>query len=160
MQKDRAIITIGVLTSIFIAFKPFGYVKGNVWEHFTYVFSHANIFHLAVNSLAVWYLFTSTKRITLAYIIAVICSFIAYSPLPTMGISSMLFALVGMNIFQYGKVKKRNVIFMTTYLIVGLFISNINGLLHILSFCCGAFISIIVTKYNGIRRDIIHITGE
>lgn len=62
-------------------------------SHFFYPFSHANVFHLLANLVA---LLTFRKNVGIvAYIAAVAASFLPMSSTATMGLSAVLFAHIG-----------------------------------------------------------------
>lgn len=111
------------------------------WTHFVYMFFHANIFHLIGNCYALFLLLN--KRIVIpAYLIAVIVSFVPMPP--TVGISSMLFAIIGMCRIN----SKWEKVLVYIYLISGLFIPGINGTIHISSFVLGTLYKLYLKNYN------------
>lgn len=62
-------------------------------SHFFYPFSHANVFHLLANLVA---LLTFRKNVGIvAYIAAVAASFLPMGSTATMGLSAVLFAHIG-----------------------------------------------------------------
>lgn len=62
-------------------------------NHFLYIFSHANIFHLLANIIV---LVSFRKKINfIAWIAAVTASFMPMANIPTVGMSALLFAHLG-----------------------------------------------------------------
>lgn len=119
-----------------------GYCKGDLWPHLWFPFFHANIFHLAANILTLAMLRCEVRDILPAYAVAVIASFFAVASVPTMGFSGVLYVLIGMQtgIFR-GRVTLPKVWFFA-FLLAGLFLPRVNGLLHIVCFASGALIQL------------------
>lgn len=95
MSILKIIITIALVTPYIVGYKV-GYTDyRNFGEHVTFVFSHANIFHLLCNLLAFWCV-RGSMHIIPAFAINLLASYIApCSSLPTMGASGVLFAVIG-----------------------------------------------------------------
>jgi membrane associated rhomboid family serine protease len=119
--------------------------------HFTYNFSHVNIWHLVLNSLAYIGVFRMLEKsikhwkiILLSLSVAIIASFFASYDIPTMGASGMIYAMIGM---WFGLVmnktltiidKKLFLIYCLSVILmlaVSFFKHNSNFLLH--SYCLG-----------------------
>lgn len=111
------------------------------WTHFVYMFFHANIFHLIGNCYALFFLLNK-RNIIPAYLIAVIASFLPMNP--TVGVSSMIFAIIGMCRIN----SKFQKVFFYSYLVLGLIIPGINGTIHISSFVLGSLYKWCITNYN------------
>ena len=119
-------------------------------------FFHANIFHLAANCLAVWTMFgkgwkESWKEILAAYIIGSL-SFLAH-PEATVGISNLLFAVLGMRCIRNGWWRTRYFAVLWVTLIATAFIPSISGLTHCLSCAGGMLAGWISTKYKSLSED-------
>lgn len=111
------------------------------WTHFIYMFFHANIFHLIGNCYALFFLINK-RNVIPAYIIAIIVSFVPMQP--TVGVSSMIFAIIGMC-----RVNERwQKIYLYAYLVLGLIMPGINGIIHISSFVLGLLYKWYITNYN------------
>jgi len=89
---------------VFIFFdKSIGYTDTSpVWTHFTYMFQHANIVHLVINSLAFIGMFRVLEKSINKYVLAAIIlsigfivSFLSMHKIPTVGISGAVYAMVG-----------------------------------------------------------------
>lgn len=147
MQNDvgqaRQIIVFAILSTILLVVfilshnhqSDYGYYKGGSFVlHIIYPFFHANIFHLLGNMFALYFLCRHYRLLFIAYIIAIISSFIAYSPLPTIGLSGVVYACVGLLGFLPNKNISRGAkgLFLS-YIVIGLIIPSLNGILHL---CC------------------------
>lgn len=161
MQKDR-IISIGVVALLVAVYMlsaktacQYGYVKGGeIKYHFIYMFFHANIFHLFANSIAAYYSMRSCRRIIISYSVSVLCSFFSFSALPTIGFSAPIYVAIGMGLYPFNKNRKTlPVIIMICYMIAGLFITKINGLLHLSCLGIGFIVSFLLNRLKKINDD-------
>lgn len=99
MQRYFAIILLLVL--FFIA-EPTPVYKGcDFYAHFIFHFHHSNIFHLLANASCI--LSLKKLRWSESYIIAVLCSLLIVEP--TVGVSGILFAGIGIGIGQRAYIK-------------------------------------------------------
>lgn len=116
------------------------------WNHVLYSFSHVNIFHLAINLIVLWSIRNKIRPIQ-SLTIAIIASFLPmYVSDPTMGISGLLFASFGQMWGSTGRLldaAKKAMPFILCTMIV----PNVNGLLHLYSFCIGYFFGYINSKF-------------
>jgi membrane associated rhomboid family serine protease len=135
-----------------------------LWTHFTYSFQHAGLFHLIINTLVfinvfrTMDIFLSWKEQLLSiYVIAVIASFGAVRAIPTVGASGMIYAMFGMMavIVTLNKsLPKQKAIFFCSIgimMIVSLFNSNSNFMVHVLSFTLGALYYLAHKQFNKIQ---------
>ena len=69
-----------------------------LYTHFTYIFAHANIFHLAINLFVFWKLYDMVGKYSfmVSFLIAAVMSFFAIMSVPTVGASGLTFAMLGM----------------------------------------------------------------
>ncbi len=146
----------------FFAFNNGGYFIGSpLYTHFTYMFCHAGIIHLTLNSLSFIAMFRFLsiyiKPLLLFSIILFIgfsASFFAECTLPTVGASSMVYAMIGL--FTGGillgkyKIKNLEVFFIVLTLSLGIsyFKQSSNFTLHIVSLLFG----LLLTLFNTILR--------
>lgn len=107
MHKKTQLSIILILVLTYLLPVKHGYILGSTWEHFVYIFFHANIFHLAGNCYCTWLILKNNNSKTLIplYTLSVLASFIAYNNLPTIGFSAPLFVALGIN-FHKTKNKK------------------------------------------------------
>lgn len=120
-----------------------GFYNGCPWlNHIAYSFSHANIFHLAVNLIVLWSIKNKIQTVP-ALLIAIIASYLPmYVSSPTVGLSGFLFAAFGIMWGKTGRlldaVKK-----VMPFIIITMLIPNMNGLLHLYTFGLGFIIGYI-----------------
>lgn len=71
-------------------------VKGNITSAFLFHFTHANIFHLLANFYAIALFRPKWENVPVAYLSATAAALIPFTavPMPTVGISGMVFALL------------------------------------------------------------------
>lgn len=149
------IITL-IFIVVFILFdNSLGYtVSSPIYTHFTYMFQHASVLHLAFNSIAFIGLYRALSKLDryllpVIVIIAVLCSFAGVYALPTVGASGMNYAMIGMFIIQKDKfnIKKKDFyIFLgsvAVMLVISIFKQNSNYILHLSCLAYGAAYSII-----------------
>lgn len=117
-------------------------------------FFHANIFHLAANSLAAWCMFPDWKRMrdlpagfvvgSLAYL---------FSATPVIGFSNILFSVLGIRCVRDGWVFKQP--FYATGIALGLsfFIPKMAALTHLVSFAGGMLVSFIAVWVKKLSED-------
>ena len=136
-----------------------------LYTHFTYMFCHAGIVHLTINSVAFIGMFRTIERLHVCkgWILAlsvIACGFIASFPaqfdVPTVGSSSMVYALIGMYLAWVGTGKKtgiadaRNLLSFILCVVLSLGISYFkpgsNFMLHLLSLLVGGTVALILLK--------------
>lgn len=121
------------------------------WTHLTYMFQHASIIHLLLNS----FVFVSAFRVMekfvrpvklflVIYTIAFLASFAAMEDRVTVGSSGMIYALVGMEtvivIFNNATVKQKRLFFFSIaiMLIASFLNAGSSFMVHIVCFVFGA----------------------
>lgn len=126
-----------------------GYTTHSAWHtHITYMFQHANLFHLVLNSMSFVVLWIALQKhlkqwlILPVFLIAVIASFlpfVAFSE-PTVGISGAIYAMLGVFIVYMPK-NKNIILFLITLLIalgVSLVMHNSNFFIHLYCLVLGS----------------------
>jgi len=130
-----------------------------IWTHFTYMFQHSGIIHLTINSLAFIGMFRicqkSIKNWELAILILLVgfsASFLSMYDIPTVGVSSCVYAMIGIY-FALIATKKFIITDSTLFVIfvIGVIISftvsflkaNSNFGLHLFSLIIGFIAGII-----------------
>jgi len=130
-----------------------------IYTHFTYMFQHAGIIHLIINSLAFISMFRQVEKYMNKFLLsgliilcAFVSSFFAMYQIPTVGASSMVYSLLGIYlglITLSDKIKiadtRKFLLFIfciTVVLSVSYFKHNSNFLVHIYSLLIGFMISI------------------
>ena len=122
-------------------------------SHFTYLFLHANIIHLIINAFSLiatwivmqcffrkWYFFLVPFALAVATSFIPLCIF----DKPTVGVSGVIYAMVGM-ILPYFQFKKSYLFYLTITisLLVSFFLQNSNFWLHLFCLSGGVVFTII-----------------
>lgn len=135
----------------------------------TYHWFHANVFHLMVNCLSIWFVYKTTqtrtiknniKQLFLSFIIGSI-SF-CFAAKPIIGISNILFATIGLRTPSLKNIwwkRPETIVFLVATLLL-LFIPQISSVTHIISFLCGVVVAIIQRKIKSLDYDYRHSTGR
>ena len=133
-----------------------GYENGDVTDlpsHFLYMFSHANVWHLAGNLLWLWFFVRGRLYLLPSLAIGFLCSFIpAWSPWGmgvTMGFSGVLFAIAGIkwgiycrNASAMGSIFERSALDefaakALPFALIGIIIPHINWCIHLYCLIAG-----------------------
>ncbi len=124
------------------------------YTHFIYLFQHASVIHLLLNSISFIVVCKLLERIMkwrvfipISFTIGVIASFFAMYELPTIGISSVIYAMIGLyvgTVLFHLKIKiadtRRFLLFIgciVCSLLISLSKEGSNYLIHLLSLICG-----------------------
>lgn len=163
----KYIICIICIIVYFTSGIELGYsVQSPLYTHITYMFQHATGLHLSINLLSFTTIFISLQKINnrvtwfiASIIIAVIASFFSMYKAPTVGLSGLIYAMLGIYIIQTmadHKVRivnvKRYILFIAMIilsLLLSFFASHSNIILHTLCFVLGAITSAL---YFGLKR--------
>lgn len=165
-DRNMRKIFITIFIIVFVMFdNSIGYTDIlPVWKHFTYVFQHANIVHLIMNSISfylVWgaldFYYSKSAIIAIAYLSAVAMSFFTGYSLPVVGASGMIYAMFGMFSFLIikGRLSFENfsgqLIYwgsVAVFLAISFIRPNQAGMLHLLCLASGMLISYLHSKKN------------
>lgn len=138
-----------------------------VWKHVTYMFQHANLLHLALNSLSIYFLFVALERFIrplviflIMFLSAFLVSFLCIYPQPVVGASGM--AYTGFGILSLLFVKRQlkfkdkysSVLFFINVgfaLIIGFFNQHNAALLHLYAFIAGFILSAVLIKIKSFQ---------
>lgn len=135
-MAQRIIITFTLLVFYFYGQKT-GYTDSSgIESHLLYPLYHANIWHLACNIMCLW-MIKCPLNIIVTFVLAVLCSFIpCLVSEPTMGLSGVLFAVVGIS---WGRLRafKRMCRYNIPIIIITFFIPNVNALIHLYCLMAG-----------------------
>ena len=131
--------------------------------HLTYMFQHASLMHLVLNSISFVILFkvltiyvNKHKMFLSVLAIGFVASFFSEHLLPTVGASSMIYAMVGM---LYGLVCRKklefedkkyiylNLVTLLIYLTMSYLIKNSNFSIHFISLVMGFIVGVGLPKY-------------
>lgn len=139
-----------------------------IYTHFTYIFQHASVTHLIVNSISFIVVFTMLDKLTerkmflpASFTIGVLVSFLAMYDIPTVGVSAVIYVMIGLYIgvtLFYKDIKitdTRKYLLRIVVITIGLTISmirtNSNFYIHIYSLVFG-FITILPLSYFHNRK--------
>ncbi len=141
--QNIRIVTIGILATVYLLFGcPEFLHQDNAYIALLHNFFHANIFHLAVNSLSIWVLFRKGVRygigtVILAFLIATGSWFFAAKDV--VGISNFIFAIIGLRTpplnCRWWLLPNTITFFVVTALMA--FLPNVSAITHIVSFLLG-----------------------
>ena len=148
--------TTGLLIALFIILSAMIYVPDwkvvgvshgcGIAQRLGYSLFHASIIHACINAwclLSILFLYDVTwKRILLAFIIAIVVPDFVLSSTPTVGLSAVCFALLGMIAFDV----KRKLYYngcMAAYIVLGFLFPFVNGWLHLYSYVAGLLVGLL-----------------
>lgn len=149
---------------------------GGVIPHLTYMFLHANIIHLLVNSFSFLSMWIIMKRFYrkgyfyfIPFILAVLTSFIPLCIFdkPTVGVSGVIYAMIGM-ILPYYHIKKFYLFYISiaVSLIISFYVPSINFYLHLFCFIGGIlftvfykYFTIPVSPFRGLGGNFRKTSG-
>lgn len=168
-MRLKVIITILLTVPYLLGFK-IGYTRDSgLTEHLLFPFSHANIFHLACNLLAIWAIKWRTANIFPSIVIGFAASYmptLSDYPQPTMGASGIIFAAIGIiwggyftreyfknwverNVEVLADNMRKFFLFVVLPMSIMLFLPNVNFALHLYALYLGmlyAFFHHVVTR--------------
>lgn len=128
-----------------------GYTSSSpLYTHFTYMFQHAGVLHLILNSLTFigYYRVVSKHMRYTALVILLIgfySSFFSEHTLPTVGASSMVYAMIGMflGMLAFNNYSMRNkavfLLCIVLMLTISFFNPGSNFMVHSVSLSCGVY---------------------
>lgn len=121
------------------------------WHHFTYMFFHANIFHLAGNIYAMWIIrrFFTANNVISAYVISAVSSWATM--VESIGSSGFVYALVGYSMVSTKTSRNYWLMFVLINLAT-YFFPNISFGIHITSFVLAAIYMKLRMFYNDYGR--------
>lgn len=163
MQEDMrgdnfSIVTAGIIIAVSMLFGCPGWLHHDAWyTAVTHHFFHVNAFHLAVNCISLWMLFsrrrTSILFLALAYACATGSWFFTSSD--AIGISNFIFATVGLRTPSLKDTWWRS---PDTMIFLGLnmcmaFLPQVSGVTHIVSFSLGCITAGLIRHINTVGHD-------
>lgn len=150
-----------ILISVYILFgNELGFTTSSpLYTHITYIFQHASILHLVLNSLAFIGIYTSLEKfanrwlfLSISLLCAILTSFYAMYDKPTVGISGVIYVMIGLYvgitlIYKKSKIADTRkyllyIIGIVFCLVISRFHKNSNFYLHLYCFLCGIIVSI------------------
>lgn len=153
MVRRKIEKTTGLLISVFSLIASLIYIPEwtmvgvsvgcGFFQRFAYSLFHASILHAIINAwciLSIIFLYdVKGWQLIVSYLIAVAAPDFALSVTPTVGLSAVCFALLGMIVFQV----KRKIFYnacMAAYISVGFLFTQVNGWLHLYSYIAGLLV--------------------
>lgn len=158
------IVIIGVLVTVQLLFgSPVFLHYDHTCISLVHHFFHANIFHLAVNSLSLWTLFRKGVTYAIwplvcAYIIGTISWFC--TPADVVGFSNIIFALIGLRTPSLSSTwwKQSSVIVFLAITALMAFLPQVSAITHIVSFALGCIVAGAYRIISSLSRDYSRAT--
>ncbi|MFV0587069.1 rhomboid family intramembrane serine protease [Bacteroides reticulotermitis] len=144
-----------------------GYTTSSpLWTHLTYMFQHSGIMHLTINSVAFIIVFHGLQKILNVWTIVILmllcgfaASFLSMYDIPTVGASSMIYAMIGLDIGltlfcrQIRIANTRRYLLFLFCLVFTLLVSllkqNSNFFIHLYSLILGVIVSLPLSSRKG-----------
>lgn len=168
-EKGMRYILIGIL---YITLMLFGCpmwlsdpAVPTILKALSYQAFHANIFHLAVNCISIWLLFKPGRQGTGRELaLGLLVGLLVYpiSAKPIVGISNMLFAVVGMRTPSLRSKwwKSGNTIVFLAVNVLLIAVPGISAVTHIASFAAGVLMAVLGRFTRRLDDDIYRATGR
>lgn len=153
-------VFIGILIAAFVLWGCPAWLHGDQWYiSLAHHFFHANIFHLAVNSLSLWTLFRKDFIYPLPSILVPFACATAswfFSSADPAGISNFLFASIGCRTpsLKSSWWRDKNVLIFFATSLVMLAFPQVSALTHIVSFVLGCICAHVARYIKGLSNDI------
>lgn len=163
-------VFIVIFIIVFLLFDTeLGYTNTSpLYTHLTYFFQHASILHLFLNSVSFIVMFTVLDKIierkiflSITFSIGIVSSFLAMYDVPTVGISSVIYAMIGLYIgvtvfyedIRIADTRRYllNISLIAISLTISLIKTNSNFYIHIYSLVIGFIISLILSYLHNKR---------
>ena len=128
------------------------------WEAaLAYPLFHGNIFHLAANSIAIWFVYRCPCKPCRDLVIPYIISIAVYplSGRALLGVSNMIYAAIGLRTPAFSSPwwRKTPVIVFLAVTLLMLFIPSLAGVTHIVSFSAGVLLAAAHRFWLYLTRD-------
>lgn len=140
------------------------------WTHITYIFQHASVMHLLINSFAFWSLSVALYRHVPEYVITIISvsvaffiSFLCIYPKVVVGASGMIYAMLGIYFFLVcvRKIRYRNkfslfvaIVSVVTFLAISFVKHNSAGMLHLQCLIFGFYMYALFYKLSTVNYKL------
>lgn len=163
------ILLIGILWIIFILTGTPHFFHGLpvAVKCITYHFLHANIFHLAINCISVWYLFSERRPLRSNirdFIVGFFLATISYLAVSSeiIGISNIIYAVLGFRTpsFSHSWWRSKPAIIFFCISAAMLFFPQFAALTHITSFFGGVLLACLRRKINSVDYDYKRAGGK
>ena len=155
IETDKQIAVYTTITAIFLlSYLTFGKditlgvtSTSCFYTHLTYIFVHANLFHLITNIFSLSFTLILLKKIAnmkyyvmtaIGLISAFVASFIFMQDIPTVGASGVVYALLGTYCYlRFDKLALKLLLTLTIINLLQYFFGTINVFIHAFSFAFG-----------------------
>lgn len=152
------------LASLFCDTHMLGFSSSSgIWTRFTYIFAHTGLLHLLLNLISYRTFLTVMRKLGIsrllpvAFASAVIATFGSAQPLPTVGLSGVVYGMLGLTVSRVHGRRMIAALAVTALMnVVVLLFGHSNVLLHLLSFIW----SFIITSIYGKIRNTAFRKGQ
>jgi len=131
-----------------------------LYTHFTYMFQHASVLHLVMNSLmfvTFYRVFKKPFLIVPLVIIAFLASFLCEHSLPTVGASGMIYVMIGMYLSE----KRPAMVYVSVVAAFAIsYFGSSNTLLHFICLASGIVYWYIIKFSEQYRKDINYLNEK
>lgn len=151
IEKTTGLLIVGYIFLSALIYVPewsaVGVSSGcNILQRLGYSFFHTSLIHAAVNAwclISILFLYdVAWWHIIVAYLIATFAPDVVLSSTPTVGLSAVCFALLGMIAYQVKRKLYYNCC-MAIYIALGFLFPFVNGWLHLYCYVAGLFVGFI-----------------
>lgn len=165
MGKALRYIVVAALAVCYFIPKPDCLYSMQFPAHLLHHFFHANVFHFAVNAIAVWAALDPRMKPTwwslpTAFCIGSVSYFFASSPV--IGFSNVLFAMAGMRTPSFRSRWWRTTnakVFLASMLLM-VFLPHFSAVTHFVSFSIGVLVAIVVRFNRELDYDTRRAAGN
>lgn len=150
-----------ILAIVFMVAEPTAISTSAGWPMLHHFF-HGNVFHLVSNALAIWFVLKRWKWREMAFAYTIASLSVLASPVPVMGFSNMIYALIGLRTPSLDSPWWKNpvtLVFLSVTMIMFL-IPGISATTHVISLGMGVIVSSFSRWINGIRNDCRRYTDN
>ena len=155
----RTAFITAIISAYFLIGVPDFLTGGGMFAALSYPLFHGNVWHLAVNIIAVWgiysprYVCKPCRDLLIPYIIS--CLVYPLSPRPLLGISNVLYAVLGIRTPSLSSSWWRQppVIVFLVVTILMLALPQFAGFTHIVSFATGVLLACASRFWQNLTRD-------
>jgi membrane associated rhomboid family serine protease len=165
MDRYMRYILVPVFVAMWLAFRAPAWLAGTdvpyMLRALAYPFFHASVWHLAVNALATWTVFSPGRRRTLKdLVISYLVSVLVYglSLRPVIGFSNVLYAALGLGTPSLSSQwwKRPEVLAFLAVTVLMLFVPQFSALSHIFAFLAGMLVAAVRRFISKTLKDAGH----
>lgn len=134
-----------------------GYTYGSTWQRLTYSFAHAGLLHLSINMLSFLSLSLPLRHspyIALSMLCAVLATFGTEMYVPTVGLSGVCYALLGVHTVLSGRWIRIGLSAAAYNFIIWAVSDSVNVWVHCAAYAYGAVIALIAEMGMKVYKNI------